>query len=145
MESSRFIYFLIMEKKAPPWLELMTRYFYRLKIGTTTITCRDLKHLPVGKKTHLIISESTLTAKKRLAQVMEGYLGFALENNLFPIHHISSFNDYKYQNKRDGYYYFYPLPFIIAPFCIRIAQKFSQNPQKEAKWERGERARLQIN
>ena len=136
----------MMEKKNPKWLKLMIKYFDYLKINVVTITYDELKDLPSSADTHLIVSESTLISKKRFIEAIKGYLGFALKNNLFSIHHISSFSapELPLRNSTKSYY-FYRMPFLIAPFCLQITQEFLQKNEEKTKWPGGKRAKLPVN
>ena len=138
------VYFLPTEKRLPRWYPLMVEYFDQLGVILKPIDMDKIKQLPRG--THVIVSESTLSAREAFNQHMKDYLEFALRNSLLVVHHLSSFGIQKgfirLRNRR--HYYFYRMPLSIATFCLHLLQDFLKTDESSQCWPGGRRAKLPL-
>ncbi len=144
MSRQNKIYYLHLETARPKWYERLAEYFTYQDIFLIPVNFNDLKEFAGNEKIHVIVSESSFEAKEAFERQNHGFLGFALRNNFFHIHHISSFQMTRdlveLRDKKN--YYFYKLPFSMAAFSLHVANEFFDSHQKVQKWPGGRRAKL---
>ena len=144
LNSTHKVYFLSLEDHLPKWYPLMEEYFKELKVSLILTHFEEIKQLSQLSRIHVIVSESTLSSKKKFDRQMKDYLGFAVQSNLLCIHHISSFmirrTFIELRNRKP--YYFYKMPFSIASFCWHLLEDFLKDSREKRVWPGGKRAKL---
>ena len=144
LETTYKVYFLSLEDHLPKWYPIMLGYFKQLGVALILTNLEEIKQLSQYSKIHVIMSESTLTSKEKINRHMKEYLEFALQNNLLHVHHVSSFviqrKFIELRNRRP--YYFYKMPFSIAPFCWNLLEEFLEDSREKRVWPGGRKAKL---
>lgn len=138
------VYFLSLEDQLPEWYQLMQEYFKQLGVTLILTDIEEIKQLSQYHMIHIIISESTLISKAKFRKKMKEYLAFALQKNLVYVHHISSFTIQRefIELRNRKHYYFYKMPFSIAPFCLHLLEEFLKADEEKWVWPGGRRAKL---